>query len=106
MQPGRTPVGWHLPPARGTVGSRSYRLEQHVFRSYSQGESKSTIAVIRIKPVLTGPQGHARRRLNRFMARTANLEKNLGLTLEKNLPVVNAAGEVHVPESPDQVLPV
>ncbi len=40
------------------------------------------------------------------MARPADLEKNLALPLQQNLPIIQAARQIHQPKSPHQRLAI
>ena len=102
MQARVAPVGGHLAAAGRSVGFSSHGLEQHVFRSYAQGQAQRAVAIVGKEPIVAGLEEHARGGLNGLMAGTGDLEKDLALALEKDLPVVDAAGEVHDAESTDE----
>ena len=103
IEVGQAPVGRHLPAAGTGVVTRTDRLQQHVIGSGSQGQTERPVAVIRIKPVVAGLQGQGRGHAHGFMPRTRDLEEDLLLAFEHDLPVVHPPGGVHVAVGFDQL---
>ena len=94
----------HLPPAGTGVVARAHRLQQHVVGGRSQGQAERAVAVIRIKPVVAGLQGKGCGHAHGFMAGAGNLEEDLLLALQHDLPVVHPPGGIHVAVGFDQLL--
>lgn len=88
-------MGRHLPAARGWILSRADGLEQHLLRSYAERQTEGPIAVIRIDPVLPRPQNQRGGNLHGLVSGAANLEKNAILALERDLAIIEPAGQMH-----------
>ena len=91
------------PPEAG-IGFGAHGLQQHFFGSHAERQAQGAVAIIGIKPVVPGPQSESGGGADGFMPGAADLEINPVLALEKNLPVVDAAGEIHDAKSPDQFI--
>ena len=78
----------HLPPTRAGVFGRAHRLQKHVVGRNTQPEAKRAIAIIRIKPVVTRFKREGGGDSDSLMAGAIDLEENLLLTLQHDLPVV------------------
>jgi hypothetical protein len=76
---------------------RTHGHQQHLARRCAQREAQGAIAVIGIKPVVGGPHGEGGGHADSFVTRPGNLEEDLLLALQHDLPVVHAAGGVHDP---------
>ena len=96
VQPGARPMRWHLASARGRVGARPNRLQQHVERRNPQRQAKGPVAIVGIKPVVARTEQHSRGGLDRLVPGPADLKIDLIAALEDDLPVIEAPGEVHV----------
>jgi hypothetical protein len=53
---------------------------------------------------VAGLKDHARSGLNGFVSGAGDLEVDFALAFEKDFPVVDATGEVHDAESPDEFI--
>ena len=95
----------HLAPAGVWVVLAAHRLEQHVQRRDPHREAQRAVAVVRIDPVIAGPENQARRGQHAFVARAANLEKCLVLALELDFPVVETPRKIHRAVDAKKVLP-
>ena len=73
-----SPMRRHLPSAGSGVARRAHGLQQHIFGRHAQRQRQSPVAIIRIKPIVPGSQRHARRDLDGFMPRAADLEERSG----------------------------
>ena len=103
VQVGKAPVRRHLASARTGIVARAHSLQQHVVSGRAQGEAERPVAVIGIKPVVTGLQGKGRSHAHGFMAGAGDLEKDLLLALEQDLFVVHPPGGIHVAVGFDQL---
>ena len=99
MQLGRAPVRRHLAAARRRIGSRARRLQEHILGRHAQRQAQGAVAIVREEPVVAGAQREPRGDLYRFMPGATDLEKDLILPLQQDLPVVDAPGGVHQTES-------
>ena len=86
---------WHLPPAGTGIVRRPHTLQQHFIRSDAQRETKRAIAIIGVKPVVSGLHGEGCGHTNRLMARAGDLKVDFLLTLEQDLPVVHTPRGIH-----------
>ena len=68
----------------------------------AEGEAQRAVAIVGEEPVVAGLEHHAGGGLNGFVSGAGDLEIDFALALEKDLPVVDAAGEVHDAESTDE----
>src|ERR1700732_3568775 len=85
-------MGGHLAAAGRGIGFGSYGREQHIFRRHTQSETQRAIAIIGEKPVVAGLEQQAGSSLNGFVSGARDLEIDFILPLEKDFPVVDAAG--------------
>src|SRR5438445_6066736 len=104
MVPRKAPVRRHLPSTRAGIVSSAHRLQKHVVGRNTQSEAKSPITVVRIEPVVAGLQRERGSYSDGLMASPGNLEEDLLLALEHDLPVVDAPGRVHNPVGFDHLL--
>src|SRR5277367_7200084 len=89
------PVRRHLPPATRWIGSRADGLQQQFFDGAAEGQAKSAVAIVREEPVIAGLERQARRNQQSLVSGPGNLEKDLLLPFEHDLPVVSAPREIH-----------
>ncbi len=94
----------HLASARRGIVGRAHRLQELFVGRIAERKAQPAVAVIGIKPVVAGTQQNSRRHQQRFMPRARDLEEDLLLALEHDLPVVDPARLVHQPVDLDQVL--
>src|ERR1700722_11063838 len=73
----KTPVRGHLASAGTGIVGRAYRAQQHFIRSRAQCQTQRAVAIVRIKPVVSGLQSESGRDAKSFMAGARNLKKNL-----------------------------
>ena len=89
------PVRRHLPAAGTGVVGRAYGLQKHFIRSRTKRQAQRAVAIVGVKPVVACLQREAGRHADGFMSRAGDLEKNLLLALQQDLPVINAPGHIH-----------
>jgi len=94
----RAPVRGHLPSAGRRVRSRSYGLQQHFQRGNTERQAQRPIAVVGINPILPRTQRQSRGHLHGLMSSAADLKIDAILALQRDLAVVQAAGEMHDPK--------
>ena len=95
-------MGRHLTAARRRVGFGSHGLEQHVFGGHPESQAQGAVAIVGKEPIVAGLEHHAGGGLNGLVSGAGDLKIDFALALEKDLPVVDAAGEVHDAESMDE----
>ena len=88
-------MGGHLASARAWSLARAYSFQKLVIRRHTQGKDQSTIAIIRVKPVIAATQRHAGGDEERFVSGAGNLKEGPLLALEHDLAVVEPAREKH-----------
>jgi hypothetical protein len=98
------PVGRHLPAAGARVDRGAHGLVEHLVRRHAEHEAERAVPVIEVEPVVGGPERHAGGGEHRFVTRPRDLEEDLVLALELDLPVVEAAREQHVAVCAQQLL--
>src|SRR5579862_4684937 len=98
------PVRGHLAAAAGSVSGGADGLQEHFCGSYADGQAQGPIAVIGKEPVVSWTKRQSGSDLKRFVPRPGDLEEDLLLPLEKNLAVVEPAGEIHQPVNFDHLL--
>ena len=86
------------------IGTRTDGLEQHFFQCHAQREAQGAIAIVGEEPVVARLEKHAGCGLNRLMAGPGDLEEDFALPFEQDLPVVDAAGEIHDAESTNEIV--
>ena len=101
----RAPMGGHLAATRAGIGRRSHRTQQRLLGRDAQHQAQGAIAIVRVEPVVAGPQNQARGSLHGLVSGAANLEENSILPLQQNLPIVKAARHVHRAISSDEIFP-
>ena len=94
----------HLSPAGCRIARRADRLQKHLLRGYAEHQRQRTIAVIRIKPVMSRAEHQPGRCLDGFVPRGTDLEKDAALTLKQNLAVIQPPRHVHRPKRPDEIV--
>ncbi len=94
----------HLPATGAGIVSRAHGVQEHFVRSGTQRETERAVPIVRIEPVVTRLQGKSRGHAHRFMPRAGDLEEDLLLTLEHDLPIVDAPGGEHDAISFNQLL--
>ena len=82
------------PPLLGSLGGAD-RGQQHLERRDAELQAQRAVAVVRVKPVVAGPQREAGGDLNRLVAGAADLEERLALVLELDLLVVEPPRPQH-----------
>src|SRR5271157_553400 len=85
----------HLPAATGRVVLGSHGSEQHLVWRRADLKTKGSVAVVRIKPVISRLQVEGHRYTNAFVPYPIDLEESAILSLELDLFVINAARRVH-----------
>ena len=98
------PVRRHLPAAGIRIVLGADRREQHLERRHAERQAQRAIAVVRIEPVVSGPQVHAGRGQHGFVSRAADLEKDQALVLELDFLVVDAPRQEHRAIRPQQIV--
>src|SRR5579863_3251037 len=98
------PVRGHLASAAGSVSGSADSLQEHFCGSYADGQAQGAIAVIREEPVVSRTKRQSGSDLKRLMPRPRDLKEDLLLPLEKNLAVVEPAGQIHEPVNFDHLL--
>jgi hypothetical protein len=101
---GVAPVGGHLASAGRGVGGGADGLLQHFVRRDAEGEAEGAIAVVGVKPVVGGAEGHAGGDLDGLVAGAGDLEEDAVLALEDDLAVVEAARGVNEAEGLDELV--
>src|SRR5437773_1099049 len=95
-----TEMAYSLSSTRNSTGSFWLEavfsaFQKLVIRRHTQGKDQSTIAIIRVKPVIAATQRHAGGDEERFVSGAGNLKEGPLLALEHDLAVVEPAGEKH-----------
>ncbi len=87
------PVGRHLPPRGGRVGRGPDGLEQHLLGADPEAQHERQVAVVGEEPVVAGPQLPGEAEVERLVAGAGNLEEHPALLLQRDLAVVDRAGD-------------
>ena len=103
IQLGVAPVGRHLAAGRRRIIFSAHRLEQHLVRCDAQHQAKRTVAIIGVKPVVSGLQQHAHRRHDALMPGPADLKEDTILALELDFAVVKPPRKLHGSIDPYQI---
>ena len=98
------PMRGHLPSAAGRIRRRAHRLQQLLLHRLAQRQAQGTVTIVGIEPVVARLQSHACGYQQGLVAGAGDLEKDLLLPLEQDLPIVGAARQIHQPVHPDQLL--
>jgi len=104
VQGAAAPVSRHLPAAARRISTRSHSLQKHIDRRYAQGKAQRSVAVVREKPIVSRLESKGRTHLQRLVACRRYLKKRLLLLLERDLAVVDPAGQIHEPINVDQLM--
>ena len=82
---------------------RTHALQQHFIGSDAQRETKGAVAIICVKPVISGLHGEGCGHTNSLMARARDLEIDFLLAFEQDFPVIQPPRRVHRAISSDQI---
>src|SRR5258708_18542794 len=86
------------------AGGGAHRLKKHFIRLGTQGQAQRAIAVIRVEPVIAGPERRASGTTSVFVSSSRQLEVDLLLALQQDFPVINAPGREHVAVGLDELV--
>src|SRR4051794_11813648 len=96
-------MAWHLAAPGRRIDCSSGGLIEHLSWRHTKLQTESSIAVIRVEPVVCGLQDHPRSRQNGLVARSRYLKEDLVLSLELHFLVVNASRQEHRAVGSDQL---
>src|SRR5215472_16086967 len=94
----------HLAAARSRFAGRADSLLEHFERRYAQPQTRRAIAVVKVKPIVFGPQGECGRNVHSLMSGAADLEKDTILAFERDLPVVEPSCGMHQPKCANEIV--
>src|SRR6185503_16610811 len=89
------PMRGHLTAVRVWVGGSADCGKELFERRHAELEAESSVAVVRIKPIIAGLQSHAGCDQYCLVPSTTDLKENLILVFELDFLVVDAAREIH-----------
>jgi len=92
------------PAAGRRIRGRSDGLEEHFLGGGCQAKRERTVAVLRIKPVVSGSECEGGCRLDGFVTGGGNLKEDFVLALQQDFTVVDAAGRVYIAKRPNEIL--
>ena len=97
------PVGGHLATTAGGISFCTDGLEEHFFRSDTEGDAEAAVAIVGDKPVVAGAEREGGSDLESFMACAGDLEEDFLLALEHDFAVVDAARGEHQAVNVDEL---